>query len=836
MGRAFGDRVGVRSRLQHYIHHPGRRSESHHFHVDEPVTVPTETWEIRVRGVVQGVGFRPAVYRLAVECELRGEVANDTEGVLIRLCGLQPKIEQFLRRLREEAPPLSKIASIESRPATFLQQYRRFSIVDSRKTAGRGEVTADAATCPECLAEIDDPAQRRHQYPFTNCTHCGPRLSIVEGIPYDRANTTMRDFDLCPDCAAEYADPRDRRFHAQPIACPACGPQLSLHGAGVEPAASNAQALERIHAALVEGRIVAVKGLGGFHLCCDARNHQAVQTLRERKRRYGKPFAVMCPDLETIEHYCVTGAAEREMLASPAAPIVLLWRLPVPEGGLAELSEAIAPGSRLLGMMLPYTPLHYLIAQRMDAALIMTSGNLSGRPQIIDNTEAIEELAGIVDLIVCHDRAIANRIDDSVLRFVGGQARMIRRARGFAPESIALPPGFERCDGIVAYGAELKSTFCLVKQGNAILSQHQGDLENLETWEDYAHNLDLYRRLFEFTPALLCHDEHPEYLSTKLAQQHAQEPSLPCIAAQHHHAHIVSALVEHGRPLTAKPVLGVALDGLGFGSDNTLWGGELLLADYRGFERLAHLQPVAMPGGAQAVKQPWRNTYAHIVNAMPWERFLDEWGQTPLAQRLAAKPLATLRAMMDKGLNSPMASSTGRLFDAVAGALLLHPDQVLFEGQAAIELEMLVDPDGFDAVNQPGAYPFPMEESDAALLQLSPRALWPRLLDDLNAGVSKAEISARFHAGLALGLVESITRLRETHTFDTVALSGGCLQNGLLLNALEQILSARGFQVIGNLMIPANDGGIALGQAAIAAARTLSERGDSVLRHPLRSQ
>ena len=799
---------------------------------------PIETWEIRVQGIVQGVGFRPAVYRLAVECELQGEVSNDTEGVLIRLCGLQRSIGQFLRRLRKEAPPLSKIASIESRPATFRKQYRRFSIVDSQKTAGRGEVTADATVCPECLAEIDDPTQRRHHYPFTNCTHCGPRLSIVQGIPYDRVNTTMRDFDLCPDCAAEYADPRDRRFHAQPIACPACGPRISLHGALAEPALSNEAALDRIHTVIADGGIVAIKGLGGFHLCCDARNHGAVQTLRARKQRYGKPFAVMCPNLGAIERYCVAGTAEREMLSSPAAPIVLLWQRHAPADGMAALSEAIAPGSRLLGMMLPYTPLHYLIVRRMDAPLVMTSGNLSGQPQIIDTAEAIDKLAGIADLVVCHDRDIANRIDDSVLRFVGGKARMIRRARGFAPESIALPPGFERCDGIVAYGAELKSTFCLVKQGSAILSQHQGDLENLETWEDYAHNMDLYRRLFELTPTVLCHDEHPEYLSTKLALQHDREQALPRVPAQHHHAHIVSAMVEHGRALTAEPVLGVALDGLGFGfgfgfgSDKNLWGGELLLADYLGFERLAHLQPVIMPGGAQAVRQPWRNTYAHIVNAMSWERFRRDWGDTPLGQMLAAKPLATLRAMMDRGLNSPMASSTGRLFDAVAGALLLHPDQVLFEGQAAIELEMLVDPDAFDAANQPDAYAFPIEESDAAsgdapLPQLSPRALWPRLLDDLNAGISKEEISARFHAGLALGLVELIMRLRQTRGFDTVALSGGCLQNGLLLNALERILSSRGLEVIGNLMTPANDGGIALGQAAIAAAWTLSERGDA---------
>ena len=782
----------------------------------------TETQEIRVRGVVQGVGFRPAVYRLAVECGLHGEVSNDTEGVLIRLCGVQQNIQRFLRRLREEAPPLSKIDSIESRPATFPEPFYRFRIVDSQRTAGRGEITADAAVCPECLAEIDDPTQRRYQYPFTNCTHCGPRLSIVEGIPYDRANTTMRDFDLCPDCAAEYANPLDRRFHAQPIACPKCGPRLSLHGSGVEPATSNAQALDRIHTALADGLIVAVKGLGGFHLCCDARNHQAVQTLRERKRRYGKPFAVMCPDLDAIERYCVTSAAERDSLASPAAPIVLLRRR-VPADGLAALSAAIAPGSRLLGMMLPYTPLHYLIARRIGTALVMTSGNLSDQPQIIDNAEAVEQLAGVADLVVCHDRAIANRIDDSVLRFVGGKPRMIRRARGFAPQSIALPPGFERSDGIVAYGAELKSTFCLVKQGHAILSQHQGDLENLETWEDYAHNLDLYRRLFELTPTLLCHDKHPEYLSTKLARQHEQEQALPRIEVQHHHAHIASALVEHGRPLTAEPVLGVALDGLGFGDDSGLWGGELLLADYHGFTRLARLQPVVMPGGAQAVKQPWRNTYAHLVNAMPWERFLRDWGRTPLAQRLAAKPLATLQAMMNRGLNSPPASSTGRLFDAVAGALLLHPDQVLFEGQAAIELEMLVDPDAFDTADQPDAYPFPIEKV-GTLLQLNPRALWPQLLHDLNAGVSKTEISARFHAGLALGLVELIARLRNTHGFDTVALSGGCLQNGLLLHALEQILSARGFKVIANLMTPANDGGVALGQAAVAAARTLSKR------------
>ena len=800
-----------------------------------------ENQEVRVKGAVQGVGFRPAVYRLALECQLCGEVSNDTDGVLIRLSGVRANIRQFLQRLQNEAPPLAKIDSIATSVIEDAWEYRSFRISGSSHAGGRTEVVADAASCGACLSEIANPAERRYRYPFTNCTHCGPRLSIIQGIPYDRETTTMAAFSLCQKCQKEYADPLDRRFHAQPIGCHECGPALLIHEATqpVPPCPASAAIdhrertrlqLQQIHQALMTGKIIAIKGLGGFHLCCDASNHEAVESLRRRKQRYAKPFALMSHDLASIKNYCIVSRLEEEILQSTAAPIVLLEKKRVRNKAISALSSAIAPGSHLLGFMLPYTPLHSMISQQFGLPLVMTSGNVSGEPQIIDNAEAIARLSAIADLIVYHNRDIANRIDDSVVRCVAGRARILRRARGYAPRSIALPDGFEHADNILAYGAELKSTFCLVKQGTAILSQHQGDLEDVSTFDDYENNLALYKRLFEFTPRYLALDHHPEYICGKLARNDADEAQLTAIEVQHHHAHIASAMAENHIPLSHPPVLGIALDGLGFGDDGTMWGGEFLLADYCAYQRLARLKPVAMPGAAQAVRQPWRNSYAHILNSMSWDTFIQQYGDTALAKFLCQQPIATLQAMLLDRVNCPLASSAGRLFDAVAGALGLHAGQVQFEGQAAIELEMIVDKDALpDYIAGTGvcrAYRFSIENADtpdgssgSPPLDLDAAGMWPQLLNDLQQGVTNSIISTRFHAGLINGIVEMVDLLHQTYPFKDVVLSGGCMQNAILLEGLIQSLKERKLNCVSHALVPANDGGIALGQAAIAAAR-----------------
>lgn len=787
----------------------------------------SEHVEVRVRGTVQGVGFRPTVYRLATDCGLGGEVLNDSDGVLIRLAGPGTVIAEFLRRLPVEAPPLARIDSIVANDAPGSADFEGFRISHSVHASGQTEIAADAAMCAACRDEILDPGQRRFRYPFTNCTHCGPRLSIVQGIPYDRPSTTMAAFALCPDCAAEYADPLDRRFHAQPVACHRCGPGLSLywhrHPVGfddADPVQRVSRQLWHIEQALRHGDVVALKGLGGFHLCCDATQARAVETLRARKRRDAKPLALMAPDLATIRRYCEVSDTEQELLQSPAAPIVLLrMREPLP-ADVAPLPAAIAPDSRLLGFMLAYTPLHALVCAAMDGPLVMTSGNRSGEPQIIDNAEALEKLAPMADLIVTHDRDIANRIDDSVVRVIGATPRVLRRARGYAPRSIPLPQGFAGADGILAVGAELKSTFCLVKQGAAILSQHQGDLEDPDTLDDYEHNLDLYQRLFEFQPRLLAVDLHPDYLSSKRATAMAATMAAGTVAVQHHHAHVAAAMAENGLPRTHRPLLGIAFDGLGLGDDGELWGGEFLLADYRQSRRLARLKPMALPGGAQAMRQPWRNTLAQILSAMAWAQFCARYATTDLAALLREQPVDRLRALIG-GAHAPRASSAGRLFDAVAAALGLHPQQVLFEGQAAIALEMLTDPQALQQAlaSDALAYRFAIVE-DGELLTLDPAPMWPALLDALVQGVDRGVIAARFLAGLMLGTADIARRLALSHGLHEVVLSGGCMQNALLLQGLTDLLSGSGLRCYSHAQVPSNDGGIALGQAVVAAART----------------
>jgi hydrogenase maturation protein HypF len=783
--------------------------------------------EIRVRGRVQGVGFRPTVWRIARELDLAGEVLNDGEGVLVRVRGSPGAVEDFIVRLESEPPPLARIDEVQAH-AFAGPVPSEFRIAESLAGDAHTEVAPDTAICVACAQEIVDPFRRRFRYPFANCTHCGPRLSIVKTIPYDRANTTMSPFAMCEACEREYRNPSDRRFHAEAIACQACGPNATLVRLDGQATSFDQHPLlddvDAVRGLIANGEIVAIKGLGGFHLACDATNAEVVARLRQLKRRDAKPFALMARDLDVVRRYCSVGVEEERALLSAAAPIVLL------QADRAErLPDEVAPGLASLGFMLPTTPLHLLILERMERPVVMTSGNVSEEPQVIDEGAARTRLGGIATYALMHDREIANRVDDSVTRVMAGRIRVSRRARGFAPAPIALPPGFEAAPELLAMGGELKATFCLVKDGEAILSQHQGDLENVETFDDYRKTLRLYAELFDHAPRALVADRHPEYLSSKLAREWAQARSLPLIEAQHHHAHVAACLAENDVPLDSPPVLGIVLDGLGWGGDGTVWGGEFLLADYRGFERLGAFKPVAMLGGAQAAHEPWRNLYAHMMAEMGWAEFSMNFAELELHADLARRPRTTLDAMVHAGVNSPKASSCGRLFDAVAAALNVCRERQAYEGEAGARLEAIVDLDAMSRDDEESAYPFTIANlRDSRVPYIEPLAMWRALLGDLILKTPAPLMSARFHKGLARIVVAMTKKLACRNDgggarFDTVALSGGCFQNRILFEEIVRRLERDNFTVLTHAKVPANDGGLALGQAAIGAARLIDE-------------
>lgn len=772
---------------------------------------------IRVRGLVQGVGFRPTVWRIANELRLSGDVRNDGAGVLIHAWADTAAIDALCRRLVEERPPLARIESIERTPLAEQPVPADFRILASATTIARTGIVPDAATCRACRAEIFDPADRRYRYPFTNCTHCGPRLTIVRGIPYDRPNTSMAGFSMCPACRAEYGDPADRRFHAQPNACPMCGPQAwlaSAIGARIDPATLGAQdAVAAASRLLSEGRILAVKGIGGFHLACDAANDAAVAELRRRKRRFDKPFALMARDTGVIGRYVTLDAHAEALLGQAAAPVMLLER----RTDAPPLGDGIAPGQSTLGFMLPYSPLHHLLLDAWDRPLVMTSGNLSDEPQCTDNDDACQRLGDIADCFLLHDRPIVNRVDDSVIRVLDGKPRFLRRARGYAPAPLPMPAGLRVDRPVLALGGELKNTFCLAADGRAVLSQHLGDLEDARTAADYEHTIDLYLRLFQQVPEVLVVDLHPDYRSTQLGHAWAEHDRITLLAVQHHHAHVASVMADNGWPADGGKVLGIALDGLGYGDDGTVWGGEFLLADYREYRRVGALKPTPMPGGTAAILEPWRNTWAHIHTHLGWDEFLRRWPACELRGWLEDKPIDTLQQMRARNLNSPMSSSCGRLFDAVAGALGVRRESISYEGQAAIQLEMLAR----QANSAGSSYTLAIEEA-GALEWLDPAPLWERLFDDLQANVDSAEIASGFHHGLARGVTTFAQRLCERHAVDTVALSGGVFQNRTLFELIATRLRAKGLRVLAHLAVPPNDGGLSLGQAAVAAARQQS--------------
>lgn len=738
-------------------------------------------FEVRVRGQVQGVGFRPFVWQLARRMGLSGEVLNDPEGVLIRV--IVPDPSAFCAALRDDAPPLAKVDAVEVSDWRFETAPEGFVIAASQGTGAETRVTPDAATCPDCLAELRDPGDRRHGYPFANCTHCGPRFTIVQGLPYDRAKTTMAAFPMCAACAAEYGDPADRRFHAQPVACPDCGPRV-----WIEPP-SEGDAIAVAAALLRDGKVVAIKGLGGFHLACDAMNADAVATLRARKRRPSKPFALM-GTLPMIRRFARVSGPEAALLRDPAAPIVLLER--AGEG----LPEPVAPGQATLGWMLPYTPLHHLLLEAVGGPLVMTSGNLSGEPQAIGNDEARDKLGAFADAFVMHDREIARRLDDGVERITASGPMVLRRARGRVPGTLPLPPGFGEAPQVAAYGGQMKAAICLIKNGQAMLGHHLGELDEALTWEAFVQADRDYAALFDHRPEVVACDLHPGFR----ASLHARGLGLPVEEVQHHHAHLAACLGENGWPAAGGRVAGIILDGLGLGPDGTVWGGELLLGDYRGFERRAWLMPAPLPGGDMAQRDPWRNLLVR----------LDQAGLASVADEvLAAAPVSMLRQAVASGVNAPMSSSAGRLFDAFAAALGFTGAQS-FEGEAAMGLEVLAQG------GRHGADPYPFAVSGGVV---DPAPMWQAWRADRAGGVSSEVMAWRFHAGLAKVFADLARVLVVAGEAAAVALSGGCFQNALLLELTVEALGD--VPVLIHTRAPANDGGLALGQALIVAARHL---------------
>jgi hydrogenase maturation protein HypF len=812
---------------------------------------------IAIRGTVQGVGFRPFVYGLANQLDLRGFVRNGTGGVQIEVEGEGESLDQFLSQLTNKPPALARIEEV-SWQRLAAQGERIFRIERSNSDGGGLVVMSpDVATCEACLAELFDPADRHYRYPFLNCTNCGPRLTVVVAAPYDRARTTMAGFAMCPACRAEYENPTDRRFHAQPTACAACGPRLIAGDAAGRPIPVD-DPLAWLIAELRQGKIAAMKGLGGYHLVCDARNERAVAELRRRKHRDEKPFAVMVRDVAVAEALCEISPAERELLCSSRRPIVLLrkraaWasfpqemgssfttpcrvrrysddpdsiapknpgRRSTSEPGVgghksfetsSSIAESVAPGHPFLGVMLPYTPLHHLLLADIGVPLVMTSGNRSDEPIAYIEPQAFERLAGIADVFLSHNRPIHVRCDDSVTRIMDGEESLIRRSRGYAPRPIPLPM---KCpQPILATGGQLKATFALGRENQAIVSHHTGDLDQFEAYQAYEKDIALYERLFEVQPKWIAHDLHPDYASTRYALRRGEIEGVQLSAVQHHHAHMASCMAEHGLDET---VIGVTFDGTGFGTDGAVWGGEFLIGDFLQFHRAAHLRYVGMAGGEQAIRQPWRMAVAHLIDSAI--------ECAPLKDRLPAVTLKTVERMIERRFNTPLTSSAGRLFDAIA-ALAGVRDHVSYEGQAAMQLEWLatnVEPDE--------SYPFSMDESpassDESSLVIDTRPLIRAVAVDVRKGTSAAIIARRFHSAL-VELIHSVCRkIRSRTGIETVVFSGGVFMNALLSTEANHRLTEDGFRVHRHCLVPPNDGGLSLGQLAVAARRAAVYHGE----------
>jgi len=761
---------------------------------------PIERRHVHVDGVVQGVGFRPFVYALAARFGLSGWVLNSSSGVDVEVQGAVAALDAFQEAITAEAPPLARIDRVMASPLPIDGAESGFVIRESAADAGTSLVSPDVATCPDCLREVFDPADRRYRYPFTNCTNCGPRYTIIRAMPYDRPQTTMAGFPMCPDCQAEYHDPLDRRFHAQPNACPVCGPHVTLVADGELTATldpSLPDDLARAAALLRGGAILAVKGLGGFHLACDATNAEAVARLRERKSRPDKPFAVMIASLDEVRGHCTVNEDEAALLSGPSAPIVLLYRRPD-----SSIAPNVAPDNPMLGVVLPYTPLHHILLRDAGRPLVMTSGNLGGQPVIADDEEAQAKLGRIADAFLLHNRPIHMRCDDAVWwvdRFAGEGdpiRQPLRRARGDAPYPIRLPWESER--HILAVGAEMKNTLCLLRGQDAFVSQHIGEVDSLEALDYFREALDHLSALFKVEPELIVHDMHPAYLTTRLARELAAERGTDLLAVQHHHAHIAACLAEHGR---TGPVIGVSFDGTGYGPDGAIWGGELLVASLTDYQRAAHLEYLPLPGGEAAIRRPYRIAWAYLLTTL---------GAIPDLSTLAPFPAeerAIVTRQVERAINTPQTSSAGRLFDAVSALAGVCP-VTTFEAQAAIALELAARRADIAQVE-----PYPFALDDDGVIRVGPTL--SAVVADVGRGRDVAEIAAAFHLAMAGMIVAATEQARAQTGLTVAALSGGVFQNRLLLRLARESLRSAGFEVLTHQQVPANDGGLSLGQAVL---------------------
>jgi len=760
--------------------------------LDSPPANKTEAKKVDVRGIVQGVGFRPFVYQIAGLHGLSGDVANNSAGVIIHIEGNIKSINAFIQDLKTKCPPLARVTKI-SQTAIPLQGFKQFIIRKSK--AGKSKstlISPDMSICSDCLAELLDPNDRRYRYPFINCTNCGPRYTIIEDIPYDRPSTSMKHFIMCPLCQAEYDNPADRRFHAQPNACPVCGPHVMLYTASGSHVSTKRPVASTIRL-LKKGMIVAIKGLGGFHLAADAENDDAITRLRTRKHREEKPFAVMSYDMDRIRRYACVEPEEEALLKSPQRPIVILKKR---KSNL--LSKEISPGNRYFGAMLPYTPLHYLILTQGFTALVMTSGNISEEPIAIDNEDAFERLSSIADYFLVHNRDINLRTDDSIIKKTYGTSMFLRRSRGYVPRPVFLK---KKVPGILACGAELKNTICLTRENNAFLSQHIGNLENLATYEFFKLTINHMKQILGIDPVIISYDLHPNYLSTRYAEEQQDTEK---IQVQHHHAHIVSCMAENKLDM---PVIGLSFDGTGYGTDGNIWGGEILIADASRFTRSAHLSYIPMPGSSAAIKEPWRMAVSYLYNTYG-DRFRDL--ELPLFKKIDEKNLEIVINMIGKEINSPHTSSLGRFFDGIAAIIGIR-NSVFFEGQAAMELEMLAE----GKIKETYDYEWVSRDCHQVLIQ----PIIYGVVKDMEKGIHPSVISTKFHMTLIRLFSELCAVIRKENKVNQVVLSGGVFQNSILLTGLIQALEKKDFQVFTHSRVPPNDGGICLGQAMVAAAK-----------------
>jgi hydrogenase maturation protein HypF len=756
---------------------------------------------IHINGIVQGVGFRPFIYNLANSHELKGWVRNSANGVDIEVTGCQDDLDAFLTSISDSAPPLAQIDSIETRKID-LRSFEGFRIIHSKdQPTDFIPVSPDMAVCEDCRRELFDPKDRRYRYPFINCTNCGPRFSIIKDIPYDRPKTTMAEFELCPDCQHEYENPKDRRFHAQPVACPECGPQVWLEITPGDRAEEKDAAIQTARQLLKDGKILAIKGLGGFHLACDATNRAAVARLRARKQRPAKPFALMAYNLQTINGYIDLSPAAEALLTRPQAPILLM---PAKPG--SDIPENVAPGNNKLGFMLPYTPLHLLLMEPDNGfplALVMTSGNRAEEPVIHQNQVAREKLAGIADAYLMHNRPIHRRIDDSVFTMIDDHPYPIRRARGFAPNPIRLSQPLPQ---VLAAGAQMKNTFCLTRDKYAFISHYIGEMENWETFQDYRQAIDDYQHLFRIQPEACGYDLHPDYMATRYALQKAQQENIQSYPVQHHHAHLAACMIEHGLD-PQQEIAGLIFDGTGYGTDGTVWGGEVLIGNCLDFTRLFSLKPVPLPGGDLSINKPARMALSTL-----WAYQLPLKDNLAPVQAVSAQEQSILLTQLSQNINTPLTSSMGRLFDAVS-ALIGVRMEISYEAQAAIELEALADEDEL------GYYPWRVDGA-----QIDMKATLEAILGDLAQGTAQAVISARFHNTIAQLALALAILIRDRTNIQQVALSGGVWQNGYLLRKTLPLLREAGFDPLIHHLTPPNDECVALGQAAIAAYRYLQDK------------